>query len=70
MVAEQSDSNIWVSYWLTHQEYCLGGEKKKIQLKLHKNGVLTNPGAAGKVAAELKSKLETFEKQHRLSPQS
>lgn len=47
-----------------------GRKKKKIQLKLHKNGVLTNPGAAGKVAAELKSKLETFEKQHRLSPQS
>lgn len=36
------------------------GKRSKMQLKLHKNGVLTKPGAAGKVAAGLKSKLETF----------
>jgi len=33
-------------------------------LNYTKNGVLTKPGAAGKVAAGLKSKLETFKSKH------
>jgi len=33
----------------------------KAKLKLHKHGVLTNPEAAGKAAAGLKSKLENIQ---------
>jgi len=38
----------------------VGGKDPRCNLNYTKNGVLTKPGAAGKVAAELKSKLETF----------
>jgi len=37
-----------------------GKDAKTRLLNYTKHGVLTNPGAAGKVAAELKSKLEMF----------